>query len=304
MEPKKDIQASQLPDRDSRNLLIFELFEKDNYFLFIYKKTERIVSALYLVSNLLSDKEPIRWQFRSGGVAVIALLMSLTAKPVTKADIGSVLAPELLQMLSLLDISYTAGLVSEMNFSILKRELESLLDTLNYRGASGQGNVSRSVIISKEFFEVPREHFKLDNASVTGESGATFLKGEMENKGQDGGINSWADVLRERVDGGILKGQMSLKDKGISLKNTRTGSVSGTVDKGQNPNRRMEGTSRQTEILKLVRGRNNLTIRDFSQVIKDCSEKTIQRELLRLVKLGVLNKVGERRWSRYSLALA
>ncbi len=44
-----------------------------------------------------------------------------------------------------------------------------------------------------------------------------------------------------------------------------------------------------------------MTIKDFSTYIKDCSEKTIQRQLLDLVKDGVLKKDGERRWSRYSL---
>jgi hypothetical protein len=32
-----------------------------------------------------------------------------------------------------------------------------------------------------------------------------------------------------------------------------------------------------------------------------CSEKTLQRELMSMIKDGVLNKVGEKRWSRYVL---
>ena len=44
-----------------------------------------------------------------------------------------------------------------------------------------------------------------------------------------------------------------------------------------------------------------MTSKDFSFFVKDCSEKTIQRQLLDLVKEGVLKKDGERRWSRYSL---
>jgi len=44
-----------------------------------------------------------------------------------------------------------------------------------------------------------------------------------------------------------------------------------------------------------------LSVKDFTRVIKDCSEKTIQRELLDLVEKGIVKKEGERRWSRYSL---
>jgi hypothetical protein len=36
-------------------------------------------------------------------------------------------------------------------------------------------------------------------------------------------------------------------------------------------------------------------------MIKDCSEKTIQRELIVLVSEKVVKKEGERRWSVYSI---
>jgi hypothetical protein len=60
-------------------------------------------------------------------------------------------------------------------------------------------------------------------------------------------------------------------------------------------------TERQEAILSLLKGKPGLTIKDFSRVIKDCSEKTIQRELLDLVERGLIKKEGERRWSTYSL---
>lgn len=59
---------------------------------------------------------------------------------------------------------------------------------------------------------------------------------------------------------------------------------------------------RQESILNLLKKDSNLTIKDFVKVIKDCSEKTIQRELISLVEKGVVKRVGERRWSTYSLA--
>ncbi|NDB61525.1 hypothetical protein EB001_24255, partial [bacterium] len=60
--------------------------------------------------------------------------------------------------------------------------------------------------------------------------------------------------------------------------------------------------SRKDSILAILRTNSNLTIKDFAKVIKDCSEKTIQRELIALVKSGVVKRVGERRWSTYSLS--
>ena len=59
--------------------------------------------------------------------------------------------------------------------------------------------------------------------------------------------------------------------------------------------------NRQDIILSMLKSGVKLTIKDFAKNIKDCSEKTIQRELLSLVSKGVLKKEGERRWSKYFL---
>jgi DNA-binding NarL/FixJ family response regulator len=60
-------------------------------------------------------------------------------------------------------------------------------------------------------------------------------------------------------------------------------------------------SNRQEIILSMLKSGVKLTIKDFAKNIKDCSEKTIQRELLSLVSKGVLKKEGERRWSKYFL---
>jgi DeoR/GlpR family transcriptional regulator of sugar metabolism len=64
---------------------------------------------------------------------------------------------------------------------------------------------------------------------------------------------------------------------------------------------KVKKTQRQGAILNVLKGQSNLTVKDFSRVIKDCSEKTIQRELIELVEKGIVKRDGERRWSRYSL---
>ena len=60
--------------------------------------------------------------------------------------------------------------------------------------------------------------------------------------------------------------------------------------------------SRQEVILDLLKHKKEIMIKDVSSLISGVSEKTIQRELLSMVSEGVLKKIGEKRWSRYSLA--
>lgn len=60
--------------------------------------------------------------------------------------------------------------------------------------------------------------------------------------------------------------------------------------------------NRQSVIIGLLKRKKEIMIKDLSPLIQDCSEKTIQRELLGMVASGILRKAGEKRWSRYSLA--
>jgi hypothetical protein len=51
---------------------------------------------------------------------------------------------------------------------------------------------------------------------------------------------------------------------------------------------------------------NGVTITDIRRfaygTLATCGEKTLQRELIAMVKDGILKKTGEKRWSRYFLA--
>ncbi|MDP2655577.1 MAG: hypothetical protein Q8P17_03530 [bacterium] len=58
---------------------------------------------------------------------------------------------------------------------------------------------------------------------------------------------------------------------------------------------------RRDAVLSVIRNRGTASIKDISTLIRDVSEKTIQRELLALIGTGVVKKQGERRWSTYSL---
>ncbi len=59
--------------------------------------------------------------------------------------------------------------------------------------------------------------------------------------------------------------------------------------------------NRRSRILGILKDKGDATIKDISTLITDCSEKTIQRELLGLIKDGIITREGERRWSKYKL---
>ncbi|MBP9711099.1 MAG: hypothetical protein KBD50_02470 [Candidatus Pacebacteria bacterium] len=56
---------------------------------------------------------------------------------------------------------------------------------------------------------------------------------------------------------------------------------------------------RITKILEIVRKNKGISIKGISTFVRDCSEKTIQRELGTLIEQGLVVREGERRWSIY-----
>lgn len=60
--------------------------------------------------------------------------------------------------------------------------------------------------------------------------------------------------------------------------------------------------SRQSTIIALLKRKKEVMIKDVSPLIPGCSEKTIQRELAEMVEAGILRKIGDKRWTRYTLA--
>ena len=61
------------------------------------------------------------------------------------------------------------------------------------------------------------------------------------------------------------------------------------------------GDDRRTRIQTIIEAKKEATIKDISEIITDCSEKTIQRELNAMIDENIVKRQGERRWSKYSL---
>jgi len=59
---------------------------------------------------------------------------------------------------------------------------------------------------------------------------------------------------------------------------------------------------RRTRIQTILEAKGEATIKDISEIITDCSEKTVQRELNAMIEDNLVKRHGERRWSKYSVA--
>lgn len=137
--------------------------------IYIYKKTEKLLSAIYLISSLLSDSEPLKWELRTVSVKLLS--------QVTLSDTAPVLM-SIANILSLLNTALLVGLISEMNFSILKKEFEDLIRLVE----SAQKKLSTGpVILSDHFFTVLSENINpIQNnfKAISSFNSQTFSKGQ------------------------------------------------------------------------------------------------------------------------------
>ncbi|MDD4989311.1 MAG: hypothetical protein PHV42_02695, partial [Candidatus Pacebacteria bacterium] len=179
------------------------------------------------------------------------------------------------EILSFTEIGYAAGMISEMNHVILKKEFAIFMDTLQSKRV--RKDEENTFTIPSNFFQVNETLDKKDGGVL---GGNTFEKDVLKT------------LLPARSSSKDYKGQykrqIDIKDHNVLYKGI---------------SRETSHTDRKEMILKTFKQstKQSLTIKDIGEFVKDCSEKTIQRQLIGMVKSGILEKQGERRWSTYSL---
>lgn len=260
---KKDNNYNQ-NDNEQLKWKSLGFFSAEEYLLYVFKKTEKITAAIYLVSGLLKDDEPMKWELRDHGMELMSSsFMASNNLPGDKSSVIQSLFTSAFETISLLNVARISNLISEMNHQLLVKEIDHIVALLKDRLAESAENAG--YVLSESFFKTP-------DLFTTGFG--------VVNRAGGHGISDNAN----RHDSGF-KFQDSVKSKVLQ------GHSNVQVKKG----------NRQEAIINVLKTKSDLTIKDFSKVIKDCSEKTIQRELIELVEKGVVKKDGERRWSRYSL---
>ena len=90
--------------------------------LLIYK-VERLVSALYLVTDFINSNDPLKWRMRKAGVVLLTEVGKLVElAPTDRKKVLRSASEAAMEVLSLLEVAANAGLISRMNYALLKKE--------------------------------------------------------------------------------------------------------------------------------------------------------------------------------------
>ncbi len=251
-------------DISNKSQQIISFFDKDTDFVFVYKKTEKLTTALYLITNLFSDSEPMKWTLRKKVGDILSFTISykniISSK---RRDFSDEMKTKVLELISMLEVTSRSGLVSFMNFSILEQEFLNLIKIIDSQNVSNKEIQSNN--LSKSFFYVPEVAPNTLNENQNIDNEKRYEFSNIQNN-------------QNKMSDNFIKDTQILSDK--------------------SPKKR---TNRQDSIIILLKKKSDLSVKDIAGVIRGCGEKTIQRELISLISASIVKKTGERRWSKYSL---
>ncbi|MBI3888168.1 hypothetical protein HY311_00020 [Candidatus Nomurabacteria bacterium] len=248
-----------------------------------YSKTNKLITALYMVTDIMDKDEPLRNKLRTLGTGIISDISLIESNYIGHV---SALVQKISEIMSFLDIASAVNIISQMNTNILKKEFAELDKSI--KESMGENEIThREIDIGEFLHDSPLEEYPLPRGrwTIHPVSQASHpSRGEALSKGHNLGVQKGSTLLK------------ALSDR-INPEVKSHGAVSHDVFDALKKQRR-------EEITNIIQKNNkSATITDIKNgaygTLVSCGEKTLQRELISMVKDGVLNKTGEKRWSRY-----
>jgi len=135
---------------------------------YVSKKSEKLTTALYMVTDIMNDQEPMKWKLREAGVELLSdILLATAASSANRFNLLCLVEKKIEKVISFLDVAWTARMMSEMNATILKKEYVTIKDTIEreLRQLSTGGTM-----LHESFFDVtpelPKETSRTQSSDV------------------------------------------------------------------------------------------------------------------------------------------
>jgi len=255
---------------------------KDSFLPLSYTKINKLITAVYIVTDIMEKDEPIRLKLRTLGTEIISDI-NLASR--------ETLAEKIQAILSFLDIGAAINIISPMNAGILRKEFLELGQSLKESKQVNPEWLTNFLPSGEQALDDKLTSSYIDQEKIKPITQRTPQIHKGHNIGQIKDATFRRTTLGVRDPNALMQ---MLSDKSLT--------------QSMETNFNVIKDNRRQGIIKILKdSRESLTITDIksraSGVLKDFSEKTLQRELAAMVKDGLLYKSGEKRWSRYSIRL-
>lgn len=236
---------------------------KDKYLSFIYAKGQKILSAVYLITDILKDVEPIKWEVRKLAVNLLGDVHGFTHLIARDEESFRKIKSTSNHLISILVVLSNSGAISSRNIKIIIEEIDRIV--------SHVGSVAKAEqSVSDEENEVVE---KLKN----------LLGGSIEKP-----INPIKDMSFIKDINVLNKQQLDTKSQTPIYKKT-------------NANLFVK-IARKNAILNIIKDKRVATLKDIEVAFPDLSNKTVQREIVSLIGEGLIKQEGKKRWAKYIFA--
>ena len=256
----KDTEGSSIKDTSSNpaSLMLWQNHSES------YAKTNKLITALYMVTDTIDKKEPIRLKLRTLGVEILSDIASLNLPQDVHSN-GHI-NQKITAILSFLNIASDIKMASEMNCNILKKEFKELSKSI--QDFTTQNDLWFEKFVShKSEEELLEETFDKNNPSI-GQIQSIFNRGKNLSSSKGHGLSI-----------GVQKGSTLLKAldkiKGLKNLNKTNGSNKFEAIKEQ----------RREVIIKVIKNKpDGMGIKDIIFAVRNLGEKigekTFQREIV------------------------
>lgn len=248
-------RISLIPESALNNNVI-----QDTEFLFLIKKTEKIITATYILTDFIPSGEGIKKTLKDNSHNLLDLVCDFLGERSSRAETVQKIKASFIKLITQYNLANISGYISNMNAQIIKDEIGNILRVVD----DFERDLEDEIVpdLKQSYFGVDVRNKRQYNAS--------YKKSPIKDK----------TITKD-------KDKMDVLYKKPVFQST-SGQSFGTVD-------------RDDKILEIIKDKGQVSIKDISEVILDCSEKTIQRTLNKMISTGKVQKTGERRWARYSL---
>jgi hypothetical protein len=234
MDTKSLVKATQSTQR---------LIQDDNYYKYVFKKTERIVSVVFYITQSIPEKDTSKAFITdiedSARQLHNTVINSLNVRAHVAEEVVFEVTHSLVALMSKLQVATAMGVLTREVVSVVDNEIDSVLRALARYSHEDQLLAEPSPTPAP----APRPTRRAAPTPVTPSP------------------VSAPTARAEQSDGG----------------------------------------TRRARILTIIEAKGEVSIKDITDIITDVSEKTIQRELNAMIEDNQVKRIGERRWSKYTL---
>ena len=283
---------SSINDTGKKSMETIGIFQNptEKSFYACAQKVEKIVTAIYLVTDVMDSELPLTRSLRDKSLGLLATCYALVDDMVSPRSVALGIV-KIEEVMSLVGIGRITHHISEMNADIIETELSKVrmimlgehgilnerYTAYNRTSSVSQPVVSRDIVADNVFDQVSRERSVIHNVG-RGES-ISLIKTTpvIKTTFKTTPINDMSEKIENQND--INKDKTTFKT---------------TVQKITIPDRKHE-------ILEIIKKNKNATINDIKIFFSDMSDKTLQRNIAKLIEMRLISREGNKRWATYSV---